>query len=111
MDAKSFPRIPVGYGFRDNLNFWYTQGNKPFAFRIPESKGTSVNTVLYAAKRYDLSVEWMPEAAEKIVAVPRIFLKRVIAGVVDAAKKEGFTTITLEFMDKVRDKRNIEKET
>jgi hypothetical protein len=111
MDAKSFPRIPVGYGFRDNLNFWFTQGKKPFAYRIPESKGTSANTVLYAAKRHDPSIEWTVEAAEKIVAVPRIFLKRVIAGVVDAAKKEGIMTITPEFMDKVRDKRNKEKGT
>jgi hypothetical protein len=30
----------------------------------------------------------MPEATEKIVNVPHIFLKRVIAGVVDAAKKK-----------------------
>ena len=109
MDAKSFPRIPVGFGFRDNIHFWFTQGGKPFAYRIPESKGTSVNTVLYAAKRHDPSVEWMPEAAEKIVNVPRIFLKRVIAGTVDAAKKEGITVVTPEFMDKIRDKRRKEK--
>lgn len=110
MDAKSFPRIPVGYGFRDNLNFWFTQSSKPFAYQIPESKGTSVNTVLYAAKRHDPTVEWMPEAAEKIVNVPRLFLRRVISGVVDAAKKEGVTVITPDFMNKVRDKRNKEKE-
>jgi flavin reductase (DIM6/NTAB) family NADH-FMN oxidoreductase RutF len=109
MDAKSFPRIPVGYGFRDNIHFWFTQGSKPFALRIPESKGTSVNTVLYAAKRYDPTIEWMPEAAEKIIKVPRLFLKRAIAGIVNEAKKEGITVITLEFMDKVRDKRRKEK--
>ncbi len=110
MDAKSFPRMPIGYGFRDNIHFWFTQGSKPFALRIPESKGTSVNTVLYAAKRYDPTIEWMPEAAEKIVRVPRLFLKRAIAGIVDEAKKKGLTVITPEFMDKVRDKRRKEKD-
>jgi flavin reductase (DIM6/NTAB) family NADH-FMN oxidoreductase RutF len=109
MDAKSFPKIPIGYGFRDNLNFWFTHCQKPFAYPVPESKGASVNTILYAAKRFDPSVEWTEEAAEKIVRVPRLFLKRVIAGVVEAAKKEGLAVITAEFMDKVRDKRRREK--
>lgn len=109
MDAKSFPRIPIGYGFRDNLNFWFTQGQKPFAFPVPKAKGASVNTILYAAKRFNPSIEWTEEAAERIVRVPRLFLKRVIAGVVEAAKKEGLTVITAEFMDKVRDKRRGEK--
>jgi len=40
------------------------------------------------------------------VKVPRIFLNRVIKGVVEAAKKEGIKVITPEFMDKVQDKRS-----
>jgi hypothetical protein len=41
--------------------------------------------------------------------VPNIFLKRVIKGVVEAAKAEGRSVITPEFMDKVQDKRSSEK--
>jgi len=43
------------------------------------------------------------------VKVPRIFLNKVIEGVVKAAKEEGITVITPEFMDKVQDKRSSEK--
>jgi flavin reductase (DIM6/NTAB) family NADH-FMN oxidoreductase RutF len=110
MDAKDFPRMPIDYGFRDNIYFWFTKGEKPYKVRIPESKGTSANTVFYAAKRFDPEIDWTMEACEKIAAVPRVFLKRVISGVVDAAKEEGITVITPEFMDKVRDKRSQEKE-
>lgn len=42
--------------------------------------------------------------------VPRIFLKRAIAGCVEAAKKEGIQRITSEFLDKIQDKRRQEKD-
>ncbi len=109
MDEKSFPNLPIDFGFRDNIYFWFAEVKKPYKVRIPEDKGTNINTVMYAAKRFDPSVEWTEEAAEKIVNVPRIFLKRVFEGVVKAAKEEGITVITPEFMDKVRDKRSDEK--
>ena len=64
---------------------------------------------MYAATRYDDSVEWTEEACAKLVKVPRVFLKRVLKGVVEAAKADGVTVITAEFMDKVRDKRSDEK--
>ncbi len=108
MEAKSFPRLPVDYGFRDNIYFWFTKGSKPFKEPIPEEKGQSLNTVMYAAKRVDPEIEWMEEACEKIVRVPRVFLKRVIAGCVEEAKAQGLTKITPEFMDALRDKRNEE---
>ncbi len=109
LEAKRFPSLPIDWGFRDNTSFWFAETKKPYAVDIPKSKGVNVNTVMYAAQRYDPSVEWTPEACEKIINVPRIFLKRVFKGVVEAAKTEGVTIITPEFMDKVRDKRSEEK--
>jgi len=109
MDDKSFPNLPIDYGFRDNIYFWFADVKRPYKIRIPEDKGTNLNTVMYAAKRFDPSVEWTEEACGRIVTVPRIFLKRVFEGVVNAAKAEGVTVITGEFMDKVRDKRSEEK--
>jgi flavin reductase (DIM6/NTAB) family NADH-FMN oxidoreductase RutF len=109
MDEKSFPSLPIDFGFRDNIYFWFAETKRPYKVRIPEDKGTNLNTVMYAAKRFDPSVEWTEAAAEKIVNVPRIFLKRVFEGVVKAAKEEGITVITPEFMDKIRDKRSDEK--
>ena len=110
MDAKRFPSLPIDWGFRDNMHFWFAETKKPYAVEIPKSKGVNINSVMYAAQRYDPSVEWTPEACEKIVNVPRIFLKRVFKGVVEAAKAEGITVITAEFMDRVRDKRSEEKD-
>ncbi len=109
MDAKSFPRIPIDYGFRDNFQFWFTQASKPYSVQLPSTKGMDVQAVLFAAKRTDPSVEWTEEAAEMIMGVPRVFLKKVITGVVTAAKSEGVTTVTAESMERVRDKRSGEK--
>ncbi|MGY5859502.1 MAG: hypothetical protein RTU63_09035 [Candidatus Thorarchaeota archaeon] len=109
MDEKSFPKLPIDYGFRDNIYFWFAEVKKPYKVRIPEDRGTDVNFVLYAAKRLNPDIEWTEEAAEKIVSVPRIFLNRVLEGVNKAALAEGITVITPEFMDKVRDKRSDEK--
>ena len=61
--------------------------------------------VQYACTHYDPDIVWQDDACLKIVKVPKIFLKKVIAGVVDEAKKEGVTEITPEFLDKVRNKR------
>jgi hypothetical protein len=72
---------------------------------IPSSKGTTLLAVQYACTHYDPDILWQEEACQKIVQVPKIFLKTVIAGVVSEAKKEGITEITPEFMDKVRSKR------
>ena len=110
MDDKSFPNLPIDWGFRDNLYFWFAEPKKPYKVRIPEDRGTSLNTITYAAKRFDPSVTWDDAACEMIMSVPRVFLKRVFKGVVEQAKAEGVTHISPEFMQKVRDKRNDEKD-
>lgn len=109
LDAKSFPGLPIDYGFRDNMFFWFMKSSKPYSMKMAEGKGTTWNTVWYAAKRYDPSVEWTEDACAKLVRVPRIFLKRAIAGCVEAAKEEEIQLITPEFLDKIQDKRRNEK--
>jgi hypothetical protein len=107
--GKGFPRVPIDYGYRDNIQFWFTKHSKPYALPIPSSKEASVEAVQYACDRFDPDIKWEKEACAKIVKVPNIFLKRVLKGVVAAAKEEGITVITPEFMDKVQDKRSSEK--
>ena len=109
IDEKTIPRFPTAMGFRDNLWFWFMENKKPYKIRIPEDRGTTLNTITYAAKRFDPSVTWDDEACAMIMNVPRVFLNRVFKGVVEQAKAEGITHITPEFMAKVRDKRNAEK--
>ena len=110
MDDKSFPNLPIDWGFRDNLYFWFAEPRKPYKVRIPEDRGTSLNAITYAAKRFDPSITWDDEACAMIMNVPRVFLNRVFKGVAEQAKAEGITHITPEFMQKVRDKRNNEKD-
>lgn len=108
--SSDFPALPIDYGFRDNTYFWFTKHSKPYKMAIPESKSVDITTVRYAVDRCDPDIEWTDEACERIVKVPRIFMTTVIRGVNKQAKEEGITKVTGEFMDKVRDKRNSEKD-
>ena len=110
-EGKGFPRLPIDYGYRNNTHFWFTKGARPYRVPIPEGKGVAVNTVQYAADRFDPDIKWQEEACAKLVRVPRVFLKQAIAVCVEAAREEGITEITPEFVDKVRDKRSGERGT
>jgi flavin reductase (DIM6/NTAB) family NADH-FMN oxidoreductase RutF len=107
--GKGFPSLPIDYGYRDNVQFWFAQHSRPYALPVPSSKEAPVEAVQYACDRFDPDIKWEKEACAKIVKVPNIFLKRVIKGVVEAAKEEGITVITPEFMDKMQDKRSADK--
>lgn len=107
--GKGFPRLPVDYGFRDNVRFWFSRHSRPYSLPIPASKEAPVEAVQYACTRFDPDINWEKEACAKIVKVPSIFLNKVISGCVAEAKKEGITVITPEFMDKIRNKRSSEK--
>jgi hypothetical protein len=107
--GKSFPHIPIDYGYRDNTNFWFQSFSKPYPEKIPENKSVEWHTVKYAADRLDTNVEFTQEACEKLVKVPRVFLKMALKGCVDWAEKNNVTILTAEHMDQIRDKRNTEK--
>ncbi len=107
--GRGFPRLPVDYGFRDNAFFWFTRASRPYRVPIPKEKGVTVDAVRFAAQRVDPDIPWQEEAYARLVKVPRIFLTRVIRAALDAAKEEGVTEITPEFLDRIRDKRSQER--
>ncbi len=107
--GRGFPRLPVDFGFRDNIRFWFSRHARPYSLKVPGSKAAPLEAVCYACTRFDPDITWEKEACAKIVKVPNVFLKRVIGGVVAAAKEEGITRITPEFMDRVQNKRAREK--
>ena len=107
--GKGFPRLPIDYGFRDNAYFWLTKGARPYKVPIPQEKGVTADAVKFAAQRIDPDVKWQEEAYTKLVKVPRVFLTRAITECVKAAKEQGITEITPEFLDMVRDKRSKDK--
>ncbi|MCP4629689.1 MAG: hypothetical protein GY850_40210 [bacterium] len=107
--GKGFPRLPIDYGYRDNSRFWFTKHSRPYRVPIPQEKGHTIEAVTYAVQRYDPDITWEEAACKKIIKVPNIFLTKVIAGAVKAAKAEGLTVITPEFLDKLQDKRSSGK--
>lgn len=109
VSAKSFPNVPVDYGYRDSTNFWYSKFVKPAPEKIPDKDG-DVKTVIYAAERIDPEVKFTAEACAKLVKIPRIFLKAALTQMVEIAKQENITLIDEAALEKINDKRRKEKE-
>jgi flavin reductase (DIM6/NTAB) family NADH-FMN oxidoreductase RutF len=107
--GKGFPNLPIDYGYRNNTNFWFSRHARPYAVPIPKEKSVDASAVQWAADRFDPDVSWQEEACAKLVKVPRVFLNNAIAACVEAAKEEGVTEITPEFVEAVRDKRRKDK--
>ena len=106
--AGGVPRVPVDYGYRDSTNFWYTKFKRPIAEKI-QAKDGDVTSVIYAAERIDPEVKFTKEACQKLVKIPRVFLKAALTQMVDIAKKEGITLIDEKAVDFINDKRKEEK--
>lgn len=108
VDAKSFPKVPVDYGYRDSTNFWCSAFKKPFPEKI-QAKDGDLDSVKYAAKRVDPNVTFTDEACAKLVKIPRIFLKAALTQMVNIAKQEGITVIDEAALEIINDKRRSEK--
>lgn len=107
--AKSFPQIPVDYGYRDNTHFWYTSSKKFMSEPIPVAKEMDINTVRFAADRTDPNIKFTDEACQRLVKVPRIFLKAALEGCAKWARENQITVIDAKEMDMISDKRSKEK--
>lgn len=106
--AAAFPPVPVDYGYRDSIRFWYTPFRRPLAERIPNIKN-DLRAVRYAADRADDTVRFTDEACAQLVSVPRIFLPAALKGCVEWAKANQVTLLTAEHMKTIRNKRAGEK--
>jgi flavin reductase (DIM6/NTAB) family NADH-FMN oxidoreductase RutF len=107
--AGAFPHVPVDYGYRDSMYFWYEKFKRPRKNPIPAGKEADLQSVMYAANRMDDKVKFTKEACQMMVKVPRIFLKVALQGCVDWAKENNVTLITPEHMKIINDKRAKEK--
>ena len=106
--ASDFPKVPVDFGYRDSKNFWYTRFSRALPELLPV-RATTVDSVMYAAKRIDPEVQFTEGACAKLVNVPRIFLPNALKGCVAWARENHVTLITAEHMDIINDKRAKEK--
>lgn len=107
--ANNFPPIPVDYGYRDNTNFWYSASKKYKSEPVPAPKEIDISTVRFAADRTDPNIHFTDEACERLVRVPRIFLKAALDSCAKWAKENNVTEIGAAEMDIINDKRNSEK--
>ena len=107
--AQSFPSIPVDFGYRDNTHFWYSKSTKYYKEKVPAPKVIDIKTVRYAADRTDPNISFTDEACMKLAKVPRIFLKAALDGCVKWAKNNNVTTIDIDELEKINDKRSKEK--
>ena len=99
-----FPILPIDYGYRDSKYFWFTGHGHPYKEPIPSDKGIDVSSIIYQVQRLPYDLEWEDEAYEKLVKVPRIFLKRVLESISKRAIEEGVKKITPEILDKYNKK-------
>lgn len=106
---KSFPKIPVDYGYRDNTHFWYAASARYRREPIPSTKGMDLSTVRFAADRTDPNIRFTDDACERLVKVPRIFLKAALESCAKWARENDVTVITAKEMEIINDKRHKEK--
>ena len=105
-----FMPLPTNWGYRDSKAFYCSKGVKPLGVGIPNRK-VDISSVRYAADRLnDKSVSFTDDALEKLVKVPRPFLKLVLQGCVDWAHENNCTIITGKEIDIINDKRRTEKQ-
>lgn len=105
---NNFPNVPVDYGYRDSTNFWYTKFKRPISEKIPK-KDNDIKSVVYAASRIDPDVKFTEEACQKLVKIPRVFLKMALTQMVKIAKEENISVIDEKALNLINDKRRSEK--
>ena len=107
--ARSFPPLPVDYGYRDSKNFWFHRKSRMRA-ELLQMREASLESVRYAADRADDRVKFTDEALKTVLGVPRVFLPLVLRGCVEWARENNVELITAEHMQIINDKRSKEKE-
>jgi len=100
-----FPSLPVDYGYRDSKYFWFTGHGRPYKEPIPSDKGIDVSSIIYQVQRLPYDLEWEDEAYERLIKVPRVFLKRVLEAISKRAIDEGVKKITPQLLDEYSKKK------
>jgi flavin reductase (DIM6/NTAB) family NADH-FMN oxidoreductase RutF len=104
--GKRMPRMPITFGFRGGYKFWFAKPGRAFWLPVPTDKGPKHEAVLYEANRLDGAVRFTPEAADKLTAVPKIFLRTALLGIIKQAKEQGVGVVDAEFVERINRERN-----
>jgi hypothetical protein len=109
VSETGFPSVPVDYGYRDSINFWYTKFSTPIPVKVPDSKELPLSSVKFAAQRIDDKVKFTDDACRMMTKVPRVFLKASLQMCVNWARENNVTLIDAEHVKIINDKRKDEK--
>jgi len=98
-NGDQFPPIPVDYGFRDGLHFWFSEFSTPYAVDVPSDRQTKADHIQFQANRINPTIQWQLAACEKLVKIPKIFLQKVLKGIVEEALKDEVQLITPAYLN------------
>lgn len=99
------PNMPISFGFRNANQFWFAKHKTPFWLPTPENKGSKHDAVMYIANRLDEDIAFTENACKELTGIPKVFLKKVLKGIVQEAKENGVSIINKAFIEEVNNKR------
>jgi flavin reductase (DIM6/NTAB) family NADH-FMN oxidoreductase RutF len=113
-EQKTFPSMPISYGFRHNdagaRRFFFTSHNKPFPVPTPTPEGLEWQPIYYAANKMDPEVRFTEDSVKKLVDIPKPFVKMALNGIVKEAKEQGVTFVDEDFVVAFNEKRNAKRD-
>lgn len=111
LKKRSFPAVPVDYGYHDSKNFWYKKFKSilPTFEPIAASNSGSVESVMYCAERLDTGVTFTKEACELYVKIPRPFMKAALLEVAQIAEENGISVVDKEAALKIAEIKRARK--
>ena len=102
--SHKFPPMPIDFGFRDCVHFWFSPFQQPYSIDIPRRKGIDAQADKFMGERIKPGLKWDIKAAEKLVHIPRIFMKRALTQIAEEAEQRGESYITPELLEEIRAK-------
>lgn len=103
--GDKFPDLPVDFGFRHGVHFWFMHPRKPYAIDIPKGHGVETDHVQFQAERIDPDLAWDRDACARMTGVPRIFLDKALRKVVQEAKARDMDRVTVALLEEISPRR------
>jgi flavin reductase (DIM6/NTAB) family NADH-FMN oxidoreductase RutF len=97
-ERRSFPNMPISFGFRGGNEFWFTQHNEPFNIKLPEGKGLDGQGIYRIATGLDSDISFTQEACDLLTVVPAPFVEAALSVFVKKAKEQNITEVDANFI-------------
>ena len=98
VERRSFPYMPISFGFRGGNEFWFTQHNEPFNIKLPEGKGLDGQGIYRISTGLDSDISFTQEACDLLTVVPAPFVEAALSVFVKKAKEQNITEVDANFI-------------